>query len=86
MSPQEYDRLARLIADPAPGSKLAAAKDAGVDLKQLLENLRLTPTERLEKASAEAERRRELRAGLHRVARRDLERTLAKLRAELGWD
>jgi hypothetical protein len=48
MSPQEYDRLARLIADPPKGSKLAAAKEFGIDLTLLLENLRRTPTERVD--------------------------------------
>lgn len=48
MSPQEYDRLARLIADPPKGSKLAAAKEFGIDLTLLLENLRRTTTERVQ--------------------------------------
>jgi hypothetical protein len=82
----EYERLLRLIENPPPASKLAAAREAGVDLRQLVENLRLTPAERLQKAFAEGERRWELREGLHRVARRDLERTLAKLREQLGWE
>jgi len=82
----EYERLLRLTENPPPGSKLAAAREAGVDLRQLVENLRLTPAERLQKAFAEAERRRELREGLHRAARRDLQRTLTKLAKELGWE
>ncbi len=49
MDSETYDRLAKLIANPPPGSKLAAAKEQGVDLAVLLENLRLTPTERIEK-------------------------------------
>jgi hypothetical protein len=35
-----------LITNPPPGSKLAAARDWGVDLTLLYENLLLTPTER----------------------------------------
>lgn len=52
MSPQEYNRLARLIANPPAGSKLASAKEFGIDLTLLVESLRLTPTERLEKLDA----------------------------------
>ncbi len=37
------------MLNPRPGSKAAAAKEAGVDLEELLENLKLTPTQRLEK-------------------------------------
>ncbi len=43
---------AELITNPPPGSKLAAAKEFGVDLTLLLENLALTPTERLQKLHA----------------------------------
>ncbi len=37
------------LLNPKPGSKIAAAKEAGVDLNELLENLKLTPTQRVEK-------------------------------------
>ena len=48
MSPQEYDRLARLIAGPPKGSRLAAAKEYGIDLTLLVESLLRTPEERVE--------------------------------------
>ena len=32
---------------PSPGSKIAAARDFGIDLTQLAENLRYTPAERI---------------------------------------
>jgi hypothetical protein len=44
---------------PAPGSRTEAARDYGVDLTLLIEQLRLTPAERakkLELASIELER------------------------------
>jgi len=47
MTREERFRLIGLIADPPPGSKLAAAKDYGIDLTLLVESLQLTPTERL---------------------------------------
>ncbi|MCC7307174.1 MAG: hypothetical protein IT173_06400 [Acidobacteria bacterium] len=37
------------LLNPTPGSKIAAARDYGIDLTQLVENLRLTPQQRLEK-------------------------------------
>jgi hypothetical protein len=34
------------LRNPRPGSKIAAAKEYGIDLTLLIENLRLTPAER----------------------------------------
>jgi hypothetical protein len=50
-----------LIQSPPPGSKLAAAKECGVDLTLLLENLKLSVTQRLEKLSAAAQSIEELK-------------------------
>ncbi len=49
MDARERDRLIALITNPPPGSKLAAAKAFGIDLTLIVENLALTPTQRLEK-------------------------------------
>ena len=35
------------LLNPRPGGKIAAARDYGIDLTQIVENLRLTPTERI---------------------------------------
>lgn len=35
--------------NPRPGSKIAEARDYGIDLTQLVENLRLTPSERIKR-------------------------------------
>lgn len=35
------------LLNPKPGSKIAAARDYGIDLTLLVSNLRLTPEERL---------------------------------------
>ena len=43
------EKIRELIENPRPGSKVEAAIKAGVDLTELLENLKLTPTERIEK-------------------------------------
>jgi hypothetical protein len=37
------------LLNPKPGSKIAAARDYGVDLTLLVEQLRLTPEQRLRK-------------------------------------
>jgi hypothetical protein len=37
------------LLNPRPGSKVAAAKEFGIDLTFLIENLGLTPEKRLEK-------------------------------------
>lgn len=42
----DKEREERLL-NPKPGSRIAAARDYGIDLTLLVENLRLTPAERL---------------------------------------
>lgn len=37
------------LLNPRPGSKIAEARDYGIDLTQLVENLRLTPSERIKR-------------------------------------
>jgi hypothetical protein len=54
-------RLVALAANPPRGSKLAAAKKYGIDLTLLVENLLLTPTERLQNNYAAAAFHEEMR-------------------------
>jgi hypothetical protein len=35
------------LLNPKPGSAIAAARDYGIDLTQIVENLRMTPAERI---------------------------------------
>ena len=49
LSEERLEKIRQLFENPPPGSKTAAAKEAGVDLMELFENLKLTPTERVEK-------------------------------------
>ena len=35
------------LLNPKPGSAIAAARDFGIDLLQIVENLRMTPAERI---------------------------------------
>jgi hypothetical protein len=37
------------LLDPKPGGRIAAASEYGIDLTLLVENLRLSPEERIEK-------------------------------------
>jgi len=46
MTRKEHKRLFELINNPPPGSKLAAAKEFGIDLTLTLRSLAMTPTER----------------------------------------
>ena len=49
------DRLENTIERlryPAPGSRIEAARDFGIDLKLLIANLRLTPAERVSRMHA----------------------------------
>ena len=46
--PEKLARVEDLLRNPPPGSKMAAAKEYGIDLTLLIENLRLTPSERVE--------------------------------------
>jgi hypothetical protein len=52
MDKAQRDELIRLIASPPAGSKIAAAKDFGIDLTLLVRMLELTPTERLWRLAA----------------------------------
>jgi hypothetical protein len=59
LTPEEFARAERRLRNPAPGSRIAAAKEYGIDLTLLIENLRLTPAERamrIHEATATAER------------------------------
>jgi len=47
MTANERKRLIELINNPPSGTALEAAKDFGIDLSLLVENLEKTPTERL---------------------------------------
>ena len=46
MTPEQSKLAYELITNPPPGSKLAAARDWGVDLTLLYANLHRTPSER----------------------------------------
>jgi len=47
LTEEQYARAAERLRNPRPGSKIEAAQRYGVDLTLLIENLRLTPAERV---------------------------------------
>jgi hypothetical protein len=47
MSPELHRRLYELITNPPPDSKIAEAKEFGIDLTLTLRSLTLTPQERV---------------------------------------
>ena len=55
------ERIRQLIDDPPEGSAIAEAKKFGVDLYSILENLKLSPAERLRRAAEETDFVRRLR-------------------------
>lgn len=63
MTPEQQKLAYELITDPPPGSALAAAKEWGVDLTLLYENLLQTPTERAQSFSSIVRFFQSLRAG-----------------------
>jgi hypothetical protein len=70
MTPEQEKLAYELITNPPPGSKLAEAKDYGIDLTLLVANLKLTPTERARKAASGAKSIKALRtATIRRVLR-----------------
>jgi hypothetical protein len=70
MTKTERDQLMRLITSPPAGSKIAAAKDFGVDLTLLVGMLELTPTERLQKLAAAQAFVQELRTAMKAEGRK----------------
>lgn len=70
MTASEKNRLIELINNPPPGSKLAAAREYGIDLTLLVENLALTPTQRFDNWCAIQAFHAELRRAGKRSRRR----------------
>ncbi|MFN7923637.1 MAG: hypothetical protein U0Q16_26280 [Bryobacteraceae bacterium] len=63
------DRLSRAIErlrNPAPGSKIAAARDFGVDLTLLIEQIQLSPAERARRMHELAQAAESARGGARR--------------------
>jgi len=68
MTPKQRKLAYELITNPPPGSKLAAAKEWGVDLTLLYANLLRTPTERAQSFASMARSFEILRPGKKKTA------------------
>ena len=55
LTPEEFKRAESRLRNPAPGSGIVAAKKYGIDLTLLIEQLRLTPVERVAKLQRAAQ-------------------------------
>lgn len=60
-------KLRELIDHPPAGSAIAEAKEFGVDLYGILENLKLTPVERFRRAAEETAFVQRLRENIEKV-------------------
>jgi hypothetical protein len=67
LTPEEFQRVAERLRNPRPGSRIAAAKEHGVDLTLLIEQLRLSPAERVRKMQDLAEAVERLRGAARRT-------------------
>lgn len=67
MTRETEDRLRQLIDHPPEGSAIAEAKEFGVDLYGILENLKLTPAERFRRAAEETEFVQRLRGNIQKA-------------------
>lgn len=54
MTPEELARAEARLRNPAPGSRIEAAKEFGISMGLLIEQLRLTPAERATKLETAA--------------------------------
>ncbi|HEV2200442.1 MAG TPA: hypothetical protein VGR73_11535 [Bryobacteraceae bacterium] len=67
LTKDELARAEQLLRNPRPGSRIEAAQRHGVDLTLLIEQLRLTPAERVLKAQAASTFAEELRGAARRT-------------------
>jgi hypothetical protein len=66
LTPEEFARAEHRLRHPAPGSRIEAAKKYGIDLTLLIEQLRLTPAERIRALEAAASALEQLRGAARR--------------------
>ncbi len=46
LTPEQFERARQALMNPKPGSRIAAARDYGVDLSLLVTQLKRTPSQR----------------------------------------
>ena len=66
LTPEQLARAEERLRHPRPGSKIEAAQRYGIDLTLLIENLRLSPAERVERMLEICQVAEELRGAARR--------------------
>jgi hypothetical protein len=66
LTPEELSRAEERLRHPAPGSRIEAAKDYGIDLTLLISQLRRTPAERAQELEDAASALEEVRGAARR--------------------
>lgn len=84
MTVEEQKRLYALVMNPPPGSKIAAAREYGVDLTLSLRSLAMSPTERVQAMQNALEFMEELRRGTTSPGHMNSLGTAAKALADAG--
>jgi hypothetical protein len=66
LTPEQLARAEDCLLNPVRGSRIEAAKDHGIDLTLLVEQLRLTPAERARKLERASKVLEQVRGTAHR--------------------
>jgi hypothetical protein len=66
LTPEQLARAEERLRHPRPGSKIEAAQRYGIDLTLLIENLRLSPAERVERMLEICQLAEEVRGAVRR--------------------
>jgi len=69
LTPEEFELAAGRLRNPAPGSRIEAVKKYGIDLTLLIEQLRLTPAERVRRMQKVAQVAEHVRGAARRRRR-----------------
>ena len=69
LTPEQFARVAARLRNPAPGSRIEAAAKHGVDLTLLIEQLCLTPAERVRTMQEAAQAAERVRGAARRRAK-----------------
>jgi len=72
LTPEELAAAEAKLRNPAPGSRIAAAQAFGIDLSLIVQQLRLSPTERARQMEEYAQVVETIRGAAHRPPLRDL--------------
>ena len=74
LNEERLEKIRRLIINPRPGSKVAAATEFGIDLTLTLGQLRKTPQERVEHAQSAMRSLEDFRREVEKSRRRKNDR------------